>query len=88
MGKIIPQISNPNNRQSKVASVRISDEITIPAYTDIYGMARSGWIWYANEFFPSLTDTKLEQHHTWAQTTRHEMSSDFMLKILWNNNLW
>ena len=68
--------------------VRISDEVTLPAYTNLYGMARSGWIWYASEFFPSLTDTELEQHHTWAQTTRHEMSSDFMLKILWNNNLW
>ena len=59
--------------------VRISDEVTLPAY---------GWIWYASEFFPSLTDTQLEQHHTWALTTRHEMSSDFMLKLLWKNNLW
>ena len=68
--------------------VRISDEVTLPAYTNLYGMARSSWIWYANEFFPSLTDTELEQHHIWAQTTRHEMSSDFMLEILWKNNLW
>ena len=49
--------------------VRISDEVTLPAYT-------------------KLTDTQLEQHHTWALTTRHEMSSDFMLKLLWKNNLW
>ena len=68
--------------------VRISDEVTLPAYTNLYGLARPSWIWYANEFFPSLTDTELEQHHIWAQTTRHEMSSDFMLEILWKNNLW
>jgi len=48
---------------------------------------RQGNYSYANEFSPSLSDTELEQHHTWTQATWHKMSSDFMLKILWNNNL-
>ena len=48
---------------------------------------RQGNYSYANEFFPSLSDTELELHHTWAQTTWHEMSSDFVLNVLWNNNL-
>lgn len=39
--------------------VRVSDEATLPAYTNLYRATRSGWIRYANKYLPSRTDARL-----------------------------
>jgi len=68
--------------------VRISDTVTLPAYTNHYNHMRSGWIWYANEFLPSRTPAQRELNYQKSLQPGNEMSSDFLLEILDEGGLW
>ena len=68
--------------------VRISDEATLPAYTNLYRSSRSGWIRYANKYLPSRTDEQWEQHRQRMLKPHRSMSSDFILELLAENGLW
>ncbi len=68
--------------------VRISDEMTLPAYTNIYHRARPFWLRYANEFLPSRTDEQIERHHRHSLDARRPLSSKPILELLNENGLW
>lgn len=68
--------------------VQISDEATLPAYTNLYRATRSGWIRYANTYLPSRTDAQWEQHRQRMVAPHRSMSSDFILELLEENGLW
>ncbi len=68
--------------------VRISDDMTLPAYTNIYVRTRPFWLRYANEFLPSRTDEQLERHHRHSLDARRAMTAEPMLELLDEHGLW
>ncbi len=68
--------------------VRVSDEATLPAFTNLYRMTRSGWLRYVNTYLPTLSDAELELHHQRSLQTHRPMNSDVLLEVLDENGLW
>lgn len=68
--------------------VRVADGVTHPALTNIYSIARSGFIRYASVYAPSWTDAELEEHHRKSLEPHQTMNCDFVLEIISENGLW
>lgn len=68
--------------------VRVADGVTHPALTNLYSIARSGFIRYASVYAPSWTDAELEEHHRKSLEPHQTMNCDFVLEIISENGLW
>ncbi len=68
--------------------VRVSDEATLPAFTNLYRVTRSGWMRYVNTYLPSVSDEELEMHHQRSLQNHRPMNSDILLEVLDENGLW
>ena len=68
--------------------VRVTDGVMHPALTNLYSIARSGFIRYASVYAPSWTDAELEEHHRKSLEPHQTMNCDFVLEIISENGLW
>ena len=68
--------------------VRVADGVTHPALTNLYSIARSGFIRYASVYAPSWTDAELEEHHRKSLEPHQTMNCDFVLELISENGLW
>lgn len=72
---------------SLVRLVHSSDMATNADYAQLYCQFREGYLWYLNEFLPTLTDEfRIQDQKTYS--AHSEMVSTFWLRLLMNCGLW
>lgn len=68
--------------------ISLADEVTLPAYTNMYRFTRPGWFRYVNNYLPSLSEDEWQAHIQRSHGTGRPMDADVMLKVLYDGGLW
>lgn len=68
--------------------IRAMDATTAPALTNICSRMRPGWVEFRNLVIPALTPTDVQAQRAKSSITGKPLDCDFILKSIWDNNLW
>ena len=73
---------------SIIRLTNIAEEVSLPAYTNVYQVLRPGWEYYLDEFLPRQTEAALQEQRTKSYIIHKNIHSGFILKTLWDNGAW
>ena len=68
--------------------VAVSDLVTNPAFTNVYHVLRPHYIFYRDEFIPSVTESGRLGEQAKSRSARKPIPGCYILQILWDNGLW
>lgn len=68
--------------------ISIADDVTNPAYTNMYKYTRAAWFRYVNRYLPSLTEDEWQAHIQRSHATGRPMNATRMLKVIHDSGLW
>ncbi len=68
--------------------LRTSDLVAHPAFTNEYSQIRQDFVSFRDEYLPLQREENREQEQMKSRLPHSNMTSDYILKILWDNGLW
>ena len=68
--------------------MRVSDDVTLPAFTNLYQSTRAGWVYYLDHFLPAQNDAERLVEQQKSLIPGRRMTCDIVLEMLHDNDLW
>ena len=68
--------------------VAASDRVTDAAFTNVYGRVRSLCLAYRDDFLPLATEDALQSEQQKRRAAGTRLANDYMLRLLWDSDLW
>ena len=68
--------------------MRVSDDVTLPAFTNLYQSTRAGWVYYLDHFLPAQNDAERLVEQQKSLIPGRRMTCDIVLELLQDNDLW
>ena len=68
--------------------MRVSDDVTLPAFTNLYQSTRAGWVYYLDHFLPAQNEEERLVEQQKSLIPGRRMTCDIVLEMLQDNALW
>jgi len=68
--------------------MRVSDDVALPAFTNLYQSTRAGWVYYLDHFLPAQNEEERLVEQQKSLIPGRRMTCDIVLEMLHDNALW